>query len=381
VRILHLVSYPLFSGPMPHVIGLASAQRERGDTVWIAYDVKRGNFDGFEEDARPRVEAAGFTSPPQFTLSTKSSALETVRDVRALQSFVREEKIEVVHAHMSHDHTLMSIALRKPKELGVVRVRTVHAERALEHRFGRRALMKRAEAWVVRSQSHARQMRNHFQVDATRLHVIPGSVDARLFAPRPIVVRAALRRRLEIPDDVVLVGHVALIAPERGQEELVRAIALMGDSPVHAMFVGRGESEHAIRELARELGISHRIHFPGSVAVPELVDMYAAMDAALVARPGNDAASRSALEAMACGLPVIALREAALAETVTDRVGFPISSATAENMARAMRQILDDRADARYRGETARELVATSRTFALEAELTREAYLSGGVTL
>lgn len=362
---------------MPHVIGLATAQRERGDTVWIAYDVKRGNFDGFEEEARPRVEAAGFKAPA-LTLSTKSSALETVRDVRALQALVRDEKIEVVHAHMSHDHTLMSVALRKPRELGVVRVRTAHAERALEHRFGRRALMKRAEAWIVRAQSHARQMRNHFQVDATRLHVIPGSVDSRTFAPRPQTTRLALRRRLEIPEDVVLVGHVALIAPQRGQMELVRAIALMGDSPVHALFVGRGESEHAVRELARELGVSHRIHFAGYVALPELVDVYAAMDVALVARPGNDAASRGALEAMACGLPVIALREAALAEVVTDRVGYPISTATSENMVRAMRQILDDRADARYRGDTARGIVATTRTFEQEAELTREAYVSGG---
>lgn len=363
---------------MPHVIGLASAQRDRGDTVWIAYDVKRGNFDGFEEEARPRVEAAGFSSPPQLTMSTKSNALETWRDVRALQAFVREEKIEVVHAHMSHDHTLMSIALRNPRELGVTRARTVHAERALEHRFGRRALMQRSDCWVVRSQSHARQMRNHFQIDATRLHVIPGSVDSTVFAPKEAVVRSSVRRRLEIPDDVVLVGHVALIAPERGQAELVRAIALMGDSPVHALLVGRGESEHAIRELARDLGVSHKVHFAGYVALPELVDVYAGMDAALVARPGNDAASRSALEAMGCGLPVIALREAALAETVTDRVGFPMSNASPENIARAMRQILDDRKDARERGEAARVLVATQRNFAHEAALTFDAYVSGG---
>ncbi|HSI04234.1 MAG TPA: glycosyltransferase family 4 protein, partial [Myxococcota bacterium] len=169
-----------------------------------------------------------------------------------------------------------------------------------------------------------------------------------------------------------------LIAPGRGQEELVRALAQMGDAPVHAMFVGRGESEHAVRELARGLGIAHRVHFAGYVALPELVDVYASADLAFVARPGNDAASRAALEAMACEKPVLALREGALAETVTDRVGFPVSTVTPELITRALRNVLDDRGDALVRGRSARELVLRDRTFAREVTLTRNAYVSAG---
>jgi D-inositol-3-phosphate glycosyltransferase len=275
----------------------------------------------------------------------------------------------------------MALALRKARELGVIRARTVHAARSLEQRVGQRLLLVRADTWVVRSQSHARELLNGFRLDASRLHVIPGSVDSAVFAPADAAVRAAVRARFDIPDDALLVAQMALIAPGRGQEALVRAVAYMGDSPVHALFVGRGENEHAIRELARELGVSHRVHFAGYVGLPGLVDMYAAADVAFVARPGNDAASRGALEAMACGKPVMALREAALAETVTDRVGYPISAVSPDLVARAMRVILDDRADALLRGQTARELVVQARTFEREAKLTRDAYTVAGAAV
>ncbi len=377
LRILHLVSYPLYSGPMPHVLGLAKAQRAAGNDVWIAYDTKRGNFDGFEEEAQPYVEASGFATVP-MELSAKSAPFAMWRDAKTLTTVVKDRRIDVVHAHMSHDHVIMAMALRDEAFKRIVRARTVHAARSLENRFGQRMLLTRADAWIVRSQAHSRDILNRFRLDASRVHVVPGSVDASVFAPRPHDVRLAFRRRFDLPDDVLLIAHVALIASGRGQEELVRALAQMGDAPVHAMFVGRGESEHAVRELARGLGIAHRVHFAGYVGLPELVDVYAAADIAFVARPGNDAASRAALEAMACEKPVLALREGALAETVTDRVGYPVSTVTPELITRALRNVLDDRGDALARGRAARELVLRDRTFAREVTLTRNAYLSAG---
>ncbi len=377
LRILHLVSYPLYSGPMPHVLGLAKAQRAAGNDVWIGYDTKRGNFDGFEEEAQPYIEAADFATVP-MELSAKSAPLAMWRDAKTLLNVVRERRIDVVHAHMSHDHVIMAMALRDASLKKVVRARTVHAARSLENRFGQRMLLTRADTWIVRSQAHSRDILNRFRLDASRVHVVPGSVDASVFAPRPEDVRLGFRRRFDLPDDALLIAHVALIAPGRGQEELVRTLAQMGDAPVHAMFVGRGESEHTIRELARALRIAHRVHFAGYIGLPELVDVYAAADLAFVGRPGNDAASRAALEAMACGKPVIALREGALAETVTDRVGYPVSTVTPELITRALRNVLDDREDALVRGRAARELVLKERTFAREVLLTRNAYLSAG---
>ncbi|MCK5688216.1 glycosyl transferase family 1, partial [Myxococcota bacterium] len=59
LRIAHLVSYPIYSGPLPPTLGLAKAQRELGHQVYLAYDTKRGAFNEYEEAAEPWLKDAG----------------------------------------------------------------------------------------------------------------------------------------------------------------------------------------------------------------------------------------------------------------------------------------------------------------------------------
>ena len=71
MRILHLVSYSLFSGPVPSTLGLALAQREAGHEVWLGHDTKRGRINDFEESADPWIEACGLgmhIAPQTFTV-------------------------------------------------------------------------------------------------------------------------------------------------------------------------------------------------------------------------------------------------------------------------------------------------------------------------
>src|SRR6185437_333348 len=110
MRILHLVSYPLFSGPVPTTLGLALAQRDLGHTVWLAYDTRRGNFDGFEEAAEPHIKPHNLAPPISMTLSAKASPMQQWRDAKALRRWLRAGEVDVVHAHLSHDHALMALA-------------------------------------------------------------------------------------------------------------------------------------------------------------------------------------------------------------------------------------------------------------------------------
>ena len=59
MRILHLASYSLFSGPIPTTLALALAQREQGHDVWFGYETKRGAINEKEEQASTSIEAAG----------------------------------------------------------------------------------------------------------------------------------------------------------------------------------------------------------------------------------------------------------------------------------------------------------------------------------
>jgi glycosyltransferase involved in cell wall biosynthesis len=143
---------------------------------------------------------------------------------------------------------------------------------------------------------------------------------------------------------------------DRGHHVLLKAFALsLRQVPeAHLVLVGRGESEAALRELADWIEPS-RIHFGGYQRGPALVEAYRALDVAVWLREGNDGGCRGVLEAMACGLPVIAGDEGAPAELVRDgEQGRVVGPADPAQIAAALADLLGDLRAARRMGSAAR---------------------------
>lgn len=369
MRILHLVSYPLYSGPVPSTLGLALAQRARGHTVWLGFDTRRGNFNGFEEAAAPHVLRHQMAPPVPLVLSSKASWLQQWRDARTLHRWMGSGEVDVLHTHMSHDHTLAAIS----RSQRTARVRTVHASRSLKPRPGQRWLLKRADAWVVRCQRHRDSLVHRFDIAPERVTCIPGGIDAAPWEVRDPQARAAARARWGIPEDVPLVGHVALLA-RRGQELLLEAVYCLGALAPHVLFVGAGEHERSLRRQVEQLHLGQRVHFTGYLQAADLRQAYAAMDAAFLAQAGNDASVRAALEAMAAGLPVVGVQVDALGELVHEDVGYPVPRAAAADIAEALRRWLQDLPEGHQRGLRGQHAVRAHRTFQAEAAATEVVY-------
>jgi glycosyltransferase involved in cell wall biosynthesis len=367
VRVLHLVSYSLYSGPMAPTLGLALAQRRLGHEVALAYDVKRGAFNAYEEAAAPHLEPHHLASPVSLTMSAKSSPLEWWRDLSRLRGLMGTGGPDVVHVHLSHDHGLAALA-RLGRGAPLL-VRTIHAARSLAPRLGQRFVHRRTSGFVTRSAEHQRRLVDAFGVDPRRAAVIPGGIDMTPFAPAAAAARESARHRFGLPTAAFVIGHVALIAG-RGQEELARALLLMPEaSRPTVLYVGRGEGEPQLRRLVRELGLDPFVRFAGYLAGSELSAGYAALDAAFVAQPGNDASARAALEALAAGLPTAAVSTEALAELVTDERGYPIAERSPRAIARELARIISD-PERSGRAARGRAYVESERSFAREAERT-----------
>src|SRR5262249_36494326 len=121
------------------------------------------------------------------------------------------------------------------------------------------------------------------------------------------------------------------------------------------VLVGRGEDEEPLRALTRELAISDRVVFGGYLRGPQLVESYRALDVAVWLREGNDGACRGVLEAMSCGVPVVAGSEGAAAELVRDgQDGRVVDAADPLRIAAALSELLGDSRTARRMGEAAR---------------------------
>jgi glycosyltransferase involved in cell wall biosynthesis len=367
MRIFHLVSYSLYSGPLPSTLRLACAQRELGHDVWLAHDTKRGGFNSFEESGDPQVEAADIAPPAKLTLSTKSSPIAVLRDVRTLKRLLKQD-VDVLHVHMSHDHTLASFACAGG--FSGARIRTIHAQRSLKNRLGQKNLNSRAEGWIVRCEEHRQRLEAQLGHQGELIAMIPGPIDTQYFTPANLAKRAKARAKFSIPEDAQVLGHTALMM-NRGQEELIDAAQSLKDSKLHLLFVGSGQEHQQVKAKAAASSMSERIHFTGYLEGDELLVGYAAMDAAFSAQAGNDASVRAVLEAMSCGLPVVGVQEGAIADVVDESVGFPVVSRLPKDIAAGLQAFLKRQEGT---GLRARQKMLNERTMGMEAQKTISHY-------
>ena len=178
-----------------------------------------------------------------------------------------------------------------------------------------------------------------------RVAVIPCGVDTELFQPMP---RAAAKDLLELPSGPLLV-YVGRLQPIKGLETLLEAMTLVAPA-ARLMIIGgdadEPENGHAahLRERVGALGLGERVRFLGAQPQRRLRLFYAAADATVM--PSYyESFGMVALEAMACGSPVVASRVGGLTTTVQDRVtGLLVPEGDPSTLAAALDTLLGDRA-------------------------------------
>ena len=281
MKILHLLASPFFTGPAEAVTQLALAQRALGHDVTVAIDRHRTENTS-EELAVPRLEPLGLLSALPLELSVKSSPMGMFRDVLTL----RAASADVVHAHFSHDHTILRLG--RPKH--AVTIRSFHAPRSV------RWSSPAADGFTVPMESLARKLLGQ------RVMVMPALVGPEF---TPATDRAALRRELRLPEGR-LIGMVSTFQSSRRHALALEAFARRNDGS-HLVLVGDGPLEAALRAQAGE-----RVHFVGYQSGPAFVKYLQSLDEVWVLGLGNDWSARAAAQARACGVRVVAVDEGAL---------------------------------------------------------------------
>ncbi|MCA9716538.1 MAG: glycosyltransferase, partial [Myxococcales bacterium] len=144
--------------------------------------------------------------------------------------------------------------------------------------------------------------------------VIPNAVESRLFHPRPA---RALRARLTRDDDELLLAHVSNLRPVKRSGDAVELLARVRAAgvPARLVLMGDGPEAAAVTRLAAALGVREHVHMTGALQPGPLARHLAACDLALVTS-ASESFSLAALEAMACGLPVLGTRCGGLEEVV-----------------------------------------------------------------
>ncbi len=152
----------------------------------------------------------------------------------------------------------------------------------------------------------------------TRIEVVPTGVDVARFAGGK---GPEFRITQGIPADAIVVGHVGRLAAEKNLEFLARAIAdhVAADARIHALIVGSGPEQSVIRAHFSERCLGDRLHLPGVLEGQTLAGAYRAMDVFAFSSK-TETQGLVLTEAMAAGVPVVALDAPGVREVVRDRV-------------------------------------------------------------
>lgn len=180
----------------------------------------------------------------------------------------------------------------------------------------------------------------------TPIEVIPSGLPLEHFEREVLKEeKAALRKELRVLPDARILLYVGRIAKEKDIELLVRAFALSAQVNEDAVLclVGDGPEEHNIRRLVEELKLAPRVVWAGRRTYEELPAFYR-MSTAFVFASTTDTQALVLYEAMASGLPVVAVRSSASEEAVKAGDGI-LTENTIEDFARGMREIVKRRSE------------------------------------
>jgi glycosyltransferase involved in cell wall biosynthesis len=191
---------------------------------------------------------------------------------------------------------------------------------------------------------------------------VPTGIDVQAFASAD---GARFRQRLKIPTDSFVVGHVGRLALEKNLGYLAEAVALFLVREPNARFlvVGDGPSRDTLQETFVKHGVADRLLLAGKRTGRVLREAYRAMDVFAFASQ-SETQGMVLAEAMAGGVPVVALNASGVREVVRDGAnGFMCpADAPAETFADALVRCVDPELRAKL-GQGARE---TAQEFSQE---------------
>jgi D-inositol-3-phosphate glycosyltransferase len=211
--------------------------------------------------------------------------------------------------------------------LGLVKNRTLAAGARPEPELRIRVegeLAQQANLLIASTPDEARELIDGYGADPQRVYVVPPGVDLATFQPMD---RLIARRKIGHGSDRLLL-FVGRLERLKGVEVAIRALGLLRDrqhDDVRLLILGEDSHEgeesekERLKAIASEVGVRDRVDFVGSVAHHELPYFYAAADVCVMPSY-SESFGLVALEAQACGCPVVASGVSGLRSVVRDEV-------------------------------------------------------------
>jgi glycosyltransferase involved in cell wall biosynthesis len=254
----------------------------------------------------------------------------------ALRRLVRQLKIDVIVAHL-YGSAIYASLLGRIMCVPVVSVLhgqsdVAHSDRLAPLRSG---IVRKGSRKVIFVSEHLKDhLGPRLRLVESQCAVIPNGVDAEVFRPGQ---DRSLRSELTLADDAILVGAIGNIRSPKAYGVLLRAARILLDRSRRFHFVIAGDCSNDLGrelvELSRSLGIEQQVSFLGLRA--DVARILHNLDA-FVLTSRTEGFSIACIEAMACGIPVIATRSGGPEEILEGGAGILVPTDDPEAIAQAV---------------------------------------------
>jgi D-inositol-3-phosphate glycosyltransferase len=216
--------------------------------------------------------------------------------------------------------------------------------------IGETQVVAAADRLIANTEEEAGELIRHYDAAPGKVAVVHPGVNLDRFRPEP--GRAAARARLGLPQDAVIPLFAGRIQPLKAPDVLIRAVAVLLDEdpalrdrlivPIVGGPSGSGLARpEALHKLAARLGVCDVVRFHPPVDQDRLADWYRAATV-LVMPSYSESFGLVAIEAQACGTPVVAAAVGGLPVAVRDeQTGFLVPGHDPHDYAVALRRFLD----------------------------------------
>ncbi|MSR37174.1 MAG: N-acetyl-alpha-D-glucosaminyl L-malate synthase BshA [Gemmatimonadetes bacterium] len=377
-----ITCYPTYGGSGAVATELGLKLADRGHEVHFISYSQPFRLDGFRE--RVFFHEVEMEQYPLFEHSSPYSLALAV----AIHETAAKHDLDLVHAHYAIPHATSAWIAREMllpgRELPIVT--TLHGTditlvgiQPSFHSITRFSILRSQGVTAVSEFLREETVRG-FGVPRERIKVIPNFIDTTRYRRG----REPCHRTTLAPSGEKIVMHVSNFRPVKRVTDVIEVFArLLRSVRARLILVGDGPERPRAMERAEELGVESNVLFLGkNSSVDELLSC---CDLFLLPSE-SESFGLAALEAMACGSPVVASRIGGLPEVVTEgESGYLLPVGDVEGMAAAAVAILSDGATWRRMSAAARETAVSrfesDKVVPVYEDLYREVIAGGGAPL
>lgn len=266
---------------------------------------------------------------------------------RQLKKLLDKEHYDIIHCHTPMGSVVARLAAGSARNRGTKVIYTAHGFHFfrgaplvnwLLYYPVERLLAHRTDLLITMNREDDRRARTFAAKRTALVNGVGVNID-RFYEPSPEEI-SAVRQELGLEKDDICALSVAQLIPRKNHATLIRAVAKLDDPHFHLFICGDGQQEDELRQLARSLGVESQIRF---LLWRQDVDRLCRAADLFLFAPLQEGLPVALMEAMACGLPIVASDVRGNCDLIDDgKGGFLLPPGDVDGFVRAIRTVLAD---------------------------------------